>query len=350
MVKIPANQQHMKPIWLAILAISIISRGVFAQVKEPDQVRETAKQLLREGDFNNAVLVLQRGLTANPNHPELLQDLSYVQYLKKDFAGAAQTIQRLLQHPQADVPAFQIGAMIYKSLEEEKSCEQVYKMGLRKFPNSGVLYSEYGEWLSLKKEFAAAIKYWELGIKNEPNVPGNYYHAAKYYLAAANPFWGLLYGELFINLESFTDRTREIKQLLLRGYRQFFSTKELLLKALSENPFARACVQIYQSHQSLIDRGILPETLSALQRHFMVDWDQQYARQFPFRLFDHYRQLQQLGLFDAYLQWVYGTVANPAASEAWIQAHPEAQREFERLQQNRVFKIPNGQYYHSPIH
>jgi hypothetical protein len=54
-----------------------------------------------------------------------------------------------------------------------------------------------------------------------------------------------------------------------------------------------------------------------------------------------------MGLFDAYNQWVFGSIDNPAAYKQWTSTHADKNNEFIRLQQNRVFKVPTGQYYQS---
>ncbi len=42
--------------------------------------------------------------------------------------------------------------MLYKAIEEVKECGKMYKTALKKFPNSGTLYNEYGEMMWSKKE------------------------------------------------------------------------------------------------------------------------------------------------------------------------------------------------------
>src|SRR5207344_2726491 len=106
---------------------------------------------------------------------------------------------------------------------EYKECDKMYREGLVKFPNSGVLYSEYGDLLTTTQSTDAAITYWEKGIKADPNYSSNYYFAAKYYAQKGNVIWGLLYSEIFVNIESFTKRTEEIKSILFGGYQKLFN-------------------------------------------------------------------------------------------------------------------------------
>ena len=101
----------------------------------------------------------------------------------------------------ADVVCFQLGGNVYKALEEAKECEKVYKKGLKKFPNSGPLYSEYGELLWATKDYSA-IDQWEKGIQVDPAYSGNYYNAALYYFYTKDKVWSLIYGEIFVNMES----------------------------------------------------------------------------------------------------------------------------------------------------
>ena len=109
----------------------------------------------------------------------------------------------------------QILGLAYKAIAEYKESDKMYKEALKKFPNSGVLYSEYGDLLASNDNEAAAIKQWEKGIETDPNHSGNYYYAAKYYAKKGNIIWGLLYSEIFLNIESFSKRTEEIKSILV---------------------------------------------------------------------------------------------------------------------------------------
>ena len=64
---------------------------------------------------------------------------------------------------------------------------------------------------------------WEKGIEIDPNYSGNYYNAAQYYFFTQDKVWGLVYGEIFVNLESYSKRTAEMKDLLLEGYKKLFT-------------------------------------------------------------------------------------------------------------------------------
>ena len=74
-------------------------------------------------------------------------------YFKRDFEKAVEGVKKIVNRDDADVMTFQIAGNVYKALEDPKECEKIYKAGIKKFPKSGPLYSEYGELLWQKKDY-----------------------------------------------------------------------------------------------------------------------------------------------------------------------------------------------------
>ena len=328
---------------LAILPFSIAS---FAQQEDPKTMHETAKNFMRSGDFNNAVLVLTRALQQDKNNLALQKDLAMSYYLKRDYSKALEGVEVLLDRSDADVETFQIAGNVYKALEEIKECDKVYKKGLKKFPKSGPLYSEYGELLWASKDFAA-IQQWEKGIQNDPAYGGNYYNAALYYFYTKDKVWSLIYGEIFVNMESLSQRGASVKKLLLQGYKEklFAQSDPMQGEEKNKSEFAKAFLQNMAKQSSVANKGISIETLTMIRSRFILDWYQSNAARFPFRLFDFQRQLLQEGMFEAYNQWLFGPVDNLASYDNWTKTHPEDYTAFSNFQKSRVFKMPAGQYY-----
>ncbi len=333
----------MKKLLITILFLAGITGVSVAQTT--NELRDKARAYLREGDYNNAIVVLNRALQSDRDNIEIHKDLAFTYYLKKDLVRALETAKPIVERPDADVQSFQILGMVYKGLEEKKELEKTYKNGLKKFPKSGPLYNEYGELLWNNKEYKNAIKNWEKGIEGDPAYGGNYYNAAKYYYFSSDKVWGLLYGEIFINIESYTARTEEIKKILFDGYKKLFSSTDFKKNQDMKNDFVRYYLELMEKNGVAVGTGITPESLTTLRARFTLEWFQKYAGRYPFRLFDHYDQLMKLGLFDAYNQWVFTSATNPDAYKKWTEAHADAQKEFLRLQQNRLFKVPTLQYY-----
>ena len=318
-----------------------------AQPTDSKTLQETARGFMRTGDYDNAIIVLSRALQQDKKNMELLKDLVMSYYLKRDYAKALEGVEVLVDDENADVVTYQIAGNVYKALEEVKECEKVYKKGLKKFPKSGPLYSEYGELLWSAKDFTA-IDYWEAGIKQDPAYSGNYYNAANYYFYTTDKVWSLLYAEIFINMESLSERGAAMKQLLVQGYKEKLLTQTDFTKDIQENrsEFARAFLELISKQSSLANLGVNVETLTMIRTRFILDWYNNWSGRFPFRLFDYHRQLLSEGMFEAYNQWLFGPVNNLSAYDAWTKSHPAEYKEFSDFQKTRVFRMPLGQTYH----
>lgn len=334
----------MKKIFFLFISISA-TLATFAQ-DDVKTLQATARTFMQTGDYDNAILVLNRALQQDSKNLELNKDLVMSYYLKRDYVKALDGVKVLVDREDADVATFQIAGNVYKALEEAKEAEKIYKKGLKKFPRSGSLFSEYGELLWATKDFSA-IKQWEEGIKIDPAYSGNYYNAAMYYFYTKDKVWSLIYGEIFINMESFGERGAAMKQLLLQGYKEKLFTDADLMKDQEKlkSEFARAYLQTMVKQSSLANKGISVETLTMIRTRFILDWFAGNAAKYPFRLFDFQRQLLSEGMFNAYNQWLFGPVENLAAYENWMKANPEEYNGFNNFQKNRIFKIPAGQYY-----
>lgn len=335
----------MKRLFPFFIALTLTVTAI-AQPEDPKTMHETAKTFMRSGDFDNAIIILVRGLQQDKNNLEMQKDLVMCYYLKRDYVKALDGVKALLDRDDVDVVTYQIAGNVYKALEQVKECDKLYNKALKKFPKSGALHSEYGELLWSQKDYSA-IKQWEEGIKVDPAYGGNYYNAALYYFYTKDKVWGLLYGEIFVNMESLSERGAAIKQLLLQGYKEKLFADADLMKGEEKNKseFAKSFLETIGKQSSLANRGITTETLTMIRTRFILDWYNNKAIKFPFRLFDFQKQLLSEGMFDAYNQWLFGPVENLAAYENWTKTHAEEYNNFSSFQKSRVFKMPPGQYY-----
>ena len=335
----------MKKIF-SLFILSVSTLIVFAQSEDAKTLHETAKTFMRSGDFDNAIIVLTRALQQDKKSLELQKDLAMSYYLKRDYTRALETVKNLMDRDDADVVCFQIAGNVYKALEEAKECEKVYRKGLKKFPKSGPLYSEFGELLWATKNFSA-LDQWEKGIQLDPAYSGNYYNAALYYFYTKDKVWSLIYGEIYINMESLSERGLAMKQLLFKAYKEKLFAEADLTKGeeKNKNEFAKAFLQTISKQSSVANKGITVETLTMIRSRFILDWYQNNATKFPFRLFDYHQQLLKAGMFDAYNQWLFGPVENLATYDNWTKTHADQYEAFNTFQRSRVFKMPAGQYY-----
>lgn len=327
--------------------ILTFSVSVEAQQPSVGQLRETALTFQRQKDYSNTMMILSQALALQPDNIDLLNDVAFTLYLSGDLSRAMGMANALTEKLEADATTFQIACTIFKAAEELKTCEKLYKKGLKRFPDSGPLYSEYGELLWAMEKPSEAIREWENGISLDPSFSGNYYHAAKFYFAAADKVRSIIYGEHFVNLESLTNRASEIKILLLESYKRLYNTadnKQFFVKETS--PFEQKFKELMNRQTELALRGITPENLILIRSRFILAWYSDPAsNRFPSQLFDRMRRLMRDGMFEAYNQWLFGQAADPNAFNLWATSHEEEMNLFLDFHRNNLFSVPLGQHY-----
>ena len=297
---------------------------------------------MRTGDYPNAIIVLSNALKLDPQNLELQKDLTFSYYLQKNYSAAVESGRKLIERKDADEQCYQILGMAYNAINEKKDADKMYKQGLKKFPSSGELYNEYGEMLWVQQS-NDAIRFWEKGIEVDPNYSSNYYNACKFYSYTYEKVWSLIYGEIFINLESYSRRTPEIKSLLVDGYKKLFSDQKSRYQ--TKNPFAVAYLAVMSNQSQSVNIGVTPESLNTLRSKFLLEWFEKYADKYPFRLFDYQRQLLKEGMFEAYNEWAFGAPLGLPAFQSWTNQHADDYNRFINFQKGRVFKMPTGQNY-----
>lgn len=330
-----------------LFAFLFFTCGAFVQAQnDPKTLQQTARTFMMQGDYNNAILILNRALEQDKNSLDLQKELIQCYYLKRDYEKALEGVKTIINRDDADVMTFQIAGNVYKALEEAKECEKIYRQGLKKFPRSGPLYSEYGELLWARKDYTA-IDQWEKGIEVDPAYGGNYYNAALFYFYTKDKVWGLVYGEIFANMESLTERGAAMKELLLKTYKEKLFAEADLMKGEENNKsaFAKAFLECMNKQASLVTKGVTTESLIMVRARFILEWFDKYAAKYPHRLFDYQQQLLREGMFEAYNHWLFGPVENLAAYESWTKNHADEYNAFSAFQKGRVFRVPPGQYY-----
>ncbi|MBV9963491.1 MAG: hypothetical protein JO072_14705 [Parafilimonas sp.] len=334
----------MKKVFILII---LISAGQLLHAQQTvDGIRKQAQTSAQQQDFSGAIDILEQGLKQYPENIDLLKDESYIAYLGRDYQRSMQVGKTITERDDADVQSYQILGLTYKAIANYKEADKLYKAALKKFPNSGVLYGEYGDMLSQYDNKRGAIVQWEKGISADANYSSNYYYASKYYADNNNIFWSCIYGEIFVNMESLTKRTEEIKTLLLNNYKNVLNKQSNIevLKA-SGTDFEKAVATSMSNAMETETGDVTPEMITAFRTRFILNWNNTNANSYPYHLFDFYTQLLRNGLFDAYNQWLFGTTINKNRYDSWVYTHDEEMQNFTQFQHNVLFKMPAEQYY-----
>lgn len=331
---------------VVLIVLILIQFAVMAQ--EPGKkLQETAKSMMMQGDFDNAIAMLETAAKQAPADISIQKDLAYACYLKRDFGKLIQIGRMLVERADADEQVFQILGLSYKATALYKEGTKLYKAALKKFPNSTIIYNELGELLAMDNAATEAIEQWEKGIQADPNYSSNYYNACIYYTKTENWIRVALYGELFVNLESFTERTTDVKKALLNAWQKLF-LPTVITQQLKNNPssFEKAVLQTMEKIVPTVAAGFQPETSTSIRSKWVLDWFKTHTG-YPFGLFDQQQYFIREGLFEAYNQWLFAEPVNGDAYRVWKNTHPKESTAFELYQKTRLFKLPVGQNYFS---
>ncbi|MBW0177237.1 tetratricopeptide repeat protein [Sediminibacterium sp.] len=332
---------------IVILTLLLLTQVTVIAQDPGKKLQETAKSMLMQGDFDNAIAILETAVKQAPADISIQKDLAYACYLKRDFAKSIQIGRVLAERSDADEQIFQILGLCYKATASYKEGAKLYKTALKKFPNSTIIYNELGELLIMDNAPAEAIEQWEKGIKADPNYSSNYYNACIYYTKTGNWVRVALYGELFVNLESFTERTTDVKKALLNAWQKLF-LPTVISQQLKNNPsaFEKNVLQTMEKIVQTVTAGFQPETSTSIRSKWVLDWFKNNTG-YPFGLFDQQQYFIREGLFEAYNQWLFAEPVNQDAYKVWKDTHPKEAAAFDAFQKTRLFKLPPGQNYFS---
>lgn len=331
-----------------------------AWAQDTKELFNTANNFIRGGDYANAILVLNQALQLEPENVQFRKQLGFAYYLRGEMSKAKTIIDPLLDSKESDAQIFQIAGNIYQARQDWKGAQKLYDRGIRKFPESGELYNDNGQLLLSLKMYDGALNNWLKGIERDPNFPGNYYNAARTYYYTRDPVWAIIYGEIFLNLESYTTRTAEVRDILLESYKKLFNDPSMLSSPLPDDPeggkkskrnrspsseFVNAFRQMMAKQAGVVTNGIDPDALVMLRTRFILDWYSFYGAKYPFALFDFQRKLLRDGMFEAYNQWVFGPVASQTAYRAWTNLHKAEYDKFMQYQRSYPLKLRTDEYY-----
>lgn len=331
-----------KIVLVLVLFVAINTKSAFAQTTA--ELQATAKIFMRQGDYANAVLILNRCLEKEPNNTAIGKDLALSYFYVQNNEKALEIIKPVLESKDADDQCFLIAGNIYKQLNKPKESEKIFKKGIKVFPESGYLYNELGELQIAANNNKDAIKNWEKGIELAPSYSKNYYNAARFYFASNNNVWCILYGEIFANMEPTNPKANQIKKVIIESYKRLFTDITAAKNYKSNKAFSKLYVEALEKQGIQSNQGINVESLSMIRSRFIIDWFASGNKP-TFKLFEYQQLLLKEGLFEPYNQWLFAAAENEASYQNWIKTHSTESAAFSKFQKSRIFKIPSGQYY-----
>lgn len=324
---------------IIVITTLLIGNFAFGQSKQ-----EQAQQLLRQaivqidnGAYEEAEKLLNQASKLDPQNMDYPYEIAYMQTAKKEYKKAIKTLEKLKKYPNCSGQVYQLQGNCYDFSGNPEKAIQTYDEGLKRFPNTGILYLERGNMHLVKQEYGKAMGYYEKGIQMDPSFPSNYYWASKIYCATDEEVWGMIYGELFLNLEQNSKRSKEISKLLYDTYASEIQFKDTTTSvSFSKNtieitsidqldnlqlPFPLMVYEPFLSiactDQHSIDLASLNQIRTKFTHMFI---NSEFRQTYPNVLFEYQQQVKEAGFMEAYNYWLLQS-GNPDQFNNWYKTH-----------------------------
>jgi tetratricopeptide (TPR) repeat protein len=324
-----------KLLWLVLIMISV--QNIYSQtnVELATEKKSKAIELMDSGSPDESIVLLEEAKKLDPDTYIYDYEIGYAYTLKEDYLRALEVYKKVIKYKDATDQCYQMLGNVYDYNGDPENAIKAYDKGLKKFPNSGRLYLEKGTVYLIQKKYNEALSFYEQGIKIDPAFPSNYYRAAKLLCDSDEEVWGMIYGEIFINLEPGTKRTEEISKLLYDTYKsqiEFTSdtsftvsfSKYATINLGGKDDYEKIRlpygVGVYEPVLMLSIIGEDKIDLSSLDRireKFVSNYFEKKCNiEYPNILFDYHKTILETGYFSAYNYWLLSS-GNPEAFKLW---------------------------------
>lgn len=284
---------------------------------------QDATKLINEGKPEKSIKLLEEAQKLDPEKFDYSYTLAYAHYVQHEYHRAIEVLIKIINHKDITDDYYQLLGNSYSNAGNNTKAVETFEEGLKRFPQAGNLYMELGNIQLTKKEYPKALQYFEKGIEVEPETPSAYYWASKIYCTSEDKIWGMIYGELFINIEKDPKRKAEISKLLFETYKNniTFKDKEAVatftfckeepvnVNAKSDSTkYKLPYCMIYQPTlimSTVSEKHIDLASLNKIRESFVKNYvDKKMNQYYPNILFEYQYKILQAGHMEAYNYWV----------------------------------------------
>lgn len=331
--------------WILFIGIGFQAIGQTNKEKAVALGKE-AIELMDKGEFKKSLSLLDEAKSLDPENIDYPYEMAYAYYAKGDYKKAVGILESLKTHKDATDLLFQLLGNSYDMMGKTDKAFDAYDQGLQKFPHAGRLYLEKGNVYWNKKEFEKSLPFYEEGVKMDPSFPSNYFRLAIIYCNSSEEVWGMIYGEIFMNLERNSDRTPRISKLLFDTYKNeitvldegqysiSFSKNANIINVSSEGgnkeklkiPFGM-CYETALSFSMLNVKSINMNSLDSIRQSFVDYYFTEQYKSYPNVLFDYQKKIKDAGHMEAYNHWIL-MKGDEAAFVEWQKQNEEKWNEF----------------------
>ncbi|MGM0480261.1 MAG: tetratricopeptide repeat protein [Bacteroidota bacterium] len=323
-----------------------------------------AEEVADQGNFDYAIKLLRKNARRKSEYPSLKKALIQMYFRAEEYKKSIRHARRYLRKYPAEATIFQYQAHSYLQLDKPEKAEKILRNGIEVMPGEGMLYAEMGRLHMHLEQYETALQHFETGIDEVPNYASNYYWASKIYLESTEELWGLLYGELFMNLERHTERTAELSELMYNTLNKeivFYDDTAIAIKLSQDANIQLDSIDSvnYVSFGQDVVLPLMYQSLHGIDHLSIANIDRfrkrfiklypmhEQAEGFPLhKVFSLHQMLVEQGHFEAYNHWLF-MMGHPEEFEYWRTHNRSQWKLFIQWFDHFDFVIDPAEKYHS---
>jgi tetratricopeptide (TPR) repeat protein len=162
-------------------------RGQIPATSELDQASAAHRgaALYDRGDYDGALLALDRALSLSPNDEYSLYERGLTYLGKADFARAIADFNAVLKLQPNNWGAFDLRGNAYRGRGQYDLAISDYNDALRIYPNGAAVYFDRGQAYALKRDSGMSIQDFDRALQMQPNIEAYLYARCMIRAAAA---------------------------------------------------------------------------------------------------------------------------------------------------------------------
>jgi len=341
--------KFFKPIALLLLIMPLL---VYSQSSDDSweslDLTKEAITLIRDNRLSEAMKKLKEAQKLDGENFAADYWIAKIHFKKGEFQKSLDIMERIMKGSHKEDVMYQLlGNSYYRVGQKEKAME-IYKKGLSDFPYSGAIHFELGKADNDNGNTAGAFRNYEYGIRFDPEYSDNYYSASKMLLKEGN-HWGIIYGEIYLNMEPYTEEWKEMSKLMYETYKMKFTSTEspidpasLLVSDTAKTKFDEAYLNTQQIafKNSAIDTFSL-FALHEIRKKFLENWiESGNADKYPNALFTFQKRMVDEGYFELYNYYMFSEGSDPEYS-AYYDKHTSNIKSFKKWWRKNYLTMTN---------
>lgn len=195
--------------------LTFVDLQSIAQNTTIEDLVDSAVLLMDKQLYAESQKILEDVVKKEPKHYGANYELAYLKCMMEKYDESLILLKKIENSNDINDRYYQMLGTIYDYKGMSDMAISSYQKGLSKFPNSGRLHVELGMMYHKSNEIEKALEIYEKGILADPMFPSNYFYAGLVLMGSSEPVWGLMYGEIFMNLEPYTSRSRTMSEYIV---------------------------------------------------------------------------------------------------------------------------------------